>query len=283
MFGPLEASMRSPDLLPIRFDPASAPWRSGGLLPAGTDSSAAGQQPQERTAELYRDRSGQVGAGLWEVRGGATNRSLLADRELFLLLLPASSAGATLTLTPDAGGDPVGVERGQGVILPRGGRHSWRQPPGSTLVLAYLYFADDAAPSEPAGPAVACTGAEAAPPVDTARSDTSRYIPPVPRQHMRLLFTDPSQQFLSVLWDTTTMHTRPLPHPGNPPCPNGQIELAFLTAGACTIVNGDGVPSDFVAGEAYLVPRGMTYSWHSEGFTRKIAANFRPRLTSTGT
>jgi hypothetical protein len=42
--------------------------------------------------------------------------------------------------------------------------------------------------------------------------------------------------------DTTTMHTRPLLHAGNPPCPQGQIELAYLVAGACTIVNGDGNP-----------------------------------------
>ena len=50
------------------------------------------------------------------------------------------------------------------------------------------------------------------------------------------------------------MHTRPLPFPGNPPMPLGQIEFAFITEGSVTIVNGDGAESRFAAGERGPVP-----------------------------
>ena len=52
LFGPLGACLLRreghPDLLPIRFDPSTAPWRPGGLLPPPAGVT------QQRSHEYYR-------------------------------------------------------------------------------------------------------------------------------------------------------------------------------------------------------------------------------------
>ena len=187
-------------------------------------------------------------------------------------------------------GEVLVARPGLAVNFPRGsGPYTWSQSAADRVVAAYMYayFAPLPPPvsvastierseGQPAPPARVVGGDAEADEVDTSKGDTSRYIGTIPTQHLKILHADTTGQLVSVLWDTTTMHTRPLPHPGNPPCPLGQIEFAYIVEGACTIRNGSGIETRFVAGEGYLVPRGMVYEWHSEGFTRKIACNFKP-------
>merc|ERR1719428_1590719 len=91
------------------------------------------------------------------------------------------------------------------------------------------------------------TGDVEAPRIEMEKFDTSRYLGEVPTQHLKSFYSDKTGQFGSALWDTTTMHTKPLPHPGNPPVPHGQIEYTYLVKGECTIRNGDGIDSHFKA------------------------------------
>ncbi len=262
MFGPLDIPHKNNqrDLLPIRFQSATAPWQPGGLLPAG--------MMQQRIATYYSDTRAAVSAGLWEVRGAVMDVPIPAsDKCLFLMLLPESVGSVSISC--NVTGEVVEPTAEQAIIIPEGAQYTWRQPAGAIVVAAFESFSSTVVSTSAQPPAsefsvntpialIVVDGDEEASLVDTTMSDTSRYIGTIPTQHLKHLYTDQSGQMTSVLWDTTAMHTRPLPHAGNPPCPNGQIEFAYLVEGGCTIRNGDGIDSTFTAGEGYLVPRGMT-------------------------
>ena len=109
--------------------------------------------------------------------------------------------------------------------------------------------------------------AEAIPPV--GEQDTSRYIGAVPTQHVKSYYSDPTGQFTVGIWDTTEMHTKPLPFVRN--------ELMFILEGEVTITNADGIASTFKAGDTFMVPKGMSYQWDSKGTVRKIFCIFQPK------
>jgi uncharacterized cupin superfamily protein len=47
-----------------------------------------------------------------------------------------------------------------------------------------------------------------------------------------------------------------------------------------TITNGDGVARTFSKGDTFLVPKGMTYQWDSQGYVKKIFCIFQPKATA---
>jgi uncharacterized cupin superfamily protein len=211
MFGALDIPHRrqQQDLLPIRFSPSSAAWRLGGLLPP-----PAGAM-QQRMHTYYRDTSGAVSAGLWEVRGAVLDVPIPSgDRDLFLMLLPSSVGRVTLTCS--ATGEVLEATAGQAIVLPQDAEYTWRQAADTVVVAAFEAFNPALAPSSsssakqqpPAAVSLLATvadGRDAAAAVDTSAADTSRYIGTIPTQHSKRLHNDRTGQMVAVLWDTTTM------------------------------------------------------------------------------
>ena len=101
--------------------------------------------------------------------------------------------------------------------------------------------------------------------------DESRYLGAVPEQHVQITFTDATGQMTVGVWDTTEMHTKPLPFARN--------ELMHILEGTVTITDGDGTATTFSAGDTFLVPQGMSYQWDSEGYVKKIFCIFKARET----
>ena len=99
--------------------------------------------------------------------------------------------------------------------------------------------------------------------------DTSRYVGDVPDQGIKVFFQDATQQMTVGLWETSEMHTKPLPFVRN--------ELMHILEGEVTITDGTGGSTTFKAGDTFMVPKGMIYQWDSVGTVRKIFCIFQPK------
>ncbi len=169
----------------------------------------------------------------------------------------------------DQNGHEETISTGQSFVLPKGMPRIWKQT--ETVRKFYVIFKDSSGiePEDPSALAIErIDPASALSLVDQEKQDTSRYLDGVPTQHIHAPFQDLTGQMLVGLWDTTDMHTKLLPFAKN--------EFMRLLDGSVTITNREGVAHTFNAGDTFLLPRGITYQWDSEGYVRKIFCIFQP-------
>lgn len=248
------------DLKPIRFDadgPAGTGLQTWEEIPA---SALVAGTPVQRGHNYFTDDTGTLTAGVWDCTPMTTKSAPYSVNE-FMLVLEGS-----VTIVHDDGREWT-IKAGESFVIPKGAPVVWKQ----TEYMRKFYVILDDAELE-AGAADTLTvrkpdPAEKIPAV--GEQDTSRYIGDVPTQHVKAYYSDPTGQYTVGIWDTTEMHTRPLPFVRN--------ELMHILEGEVTITNGDGVASTFKAGDTFLVPKGMSYQWDSKGTVRKIFCIFQPK------
>ena len=220
-------------------------------------------EPVQRAHTYFDDDTGTLTCGVWECTPMTTKLSPHAVNEFMYIL-----DGAVGIV--DQNGHEKTISAGQSFVLPKGMPRIWKQT--ETVRKFYVIF-DDPSGIEPEDPgALAVERIEPAGAlslVDQEKQDTSRYVGEVPTQHIHVGFQDLTGQLLIGVWDTTDMHTKLAPFPKN--------EIMHLLDGSVTITNHEGVAHTFNAGDTFVLPRGITYQWDSEGYVRKIFCIFNPK------
>ncbi|MDA0220570.1 MAG: cupin domain-containing protein [Proteobacteria bacterium] len=248
------------DLKPIAFHadgPAGKGLETWEEIPA---SALVAGTPVQRGHNYFTDETGTLTAGVWDCTPMTTKCEPYSVNE-FMYVLEGS-----VTIVHENGTEWT-IRAGESFVIPKGAPVTWKQ----TEYMRKFYVILDDAELE-AGAADTLTvrrpdPAEAIPAV--GEQDTSRYIGAVPTQHVKSYYSDPTGQFTVGIWDTTEMHTKPLPFVRN--------ELMFILEGEVTITNADGIASTFKAGDTFMVPKGMSYQWDSKGTVRKIFCIFQPK------
>lgn len=251
------------DLNVIAFDrdgPKDAglqPWEEipASALVAGT--------PVQRGHNYFTDGTGTLTAGVWDCTPMTSKLEPYSVNEYMHVL------EGSVTIVHENGQEET-ISAGQDFVIPKGAPVQWKQT--EYMRKFYVIFDD---PSGDVGKPETLTvrrpfGDDSLTPV--GEQDTSRYIGGVPEQHIKVYYSDPTGQMTVGIWDTTEMHTKPLPFARN--------ELMHLLEGTVTITNGDGVARTFTKGDTFMVPKGITYQWDSEGYVKKIFCIFQPKAAA---
>ncbi len=247
------------DLQVIQFE-NNGPVDSGLVLwdPIPAESVTDGS-PVQHGHTYFNDSTGTLSAGVWTCTPFTAKLTPYAVNE-FMYVLEGS-----VTII-DADGHEETIRAGESFVVPKGMPSIWKQT--QNIRKFYVIF-DDPSGQSPENPSrLSVRRLDPATTMTPAREqDESRYIGAVPEQHLYPVFTDMTGQMTVGIWDTTEMHTKPLPFARN--------ELMHLLEGNVTITNGDGMARTFSAGDTFLVPQGMTYQWDSEGYVKKIFCIFQ--------
>lgn len=252
------------DLEVIQFEnngPADADLVLWDPIPA--ESLTAGN-PVQHGHTYFNDSTGTLTAGVWTCTP-FTAKLVPYEVNEFVCVLEGS-----VTIIDEDGHEET-VRAGESFVVPKGMPSIWKQT--EDIRKFYVIFDE---PSRQTLENSSSLSVRRLDPTVTmtpiGEQDETRYIGGVPEQHLHLVFTDMTGQMTVGIWDTTEMHTKPLPFARN--------ELMRLLEGSVTITNGDGVARTFSAGDTFLVPQGMTYQWDSEGYVKKIFCIFQAQRGS---
>jgi uncharacterized cupin superfamily protein len=247
------------DLRPIAF---SAQGPDSGLetweqIPA--EALTAGE-PVQTGHNYFTDDTGTMTAGVWTCTPMTGKAGPYGVNEYMLVL------EGSVTMIHEDGTENT-VSAGESFVIPKGTPCVWKQ----TENIRKFYVIHD----DPSGEALDADGlnirtfAHDMTLTPVGEQDTSRYIGDVPTQGTTVFFQDATQQMTVGLWETTEMHTKPLPFVRN--------ELMHILEGEVTITDGTGKSNTYKAGDTFLVPKGMIYQWDSVGTVRKIFCIFQPK------
>ena len=248
------------ELSPIQFlanGPQGSGLQPGDVIdPSGLDAG----EPVQHQHNYFTDQTGQLSAGVWTCTPMTAKFGPYSVNE-FMLVLEGS------VTIEDQNGHEETIRAGEAFIIPKGMPCRWKQT--EFIRKFYVIFDDPSGQQSPDPDQLKViridAGAEAA---AIGEQDTSRYIGDTPSQHLLNVFSDVTKQMNIGLWDTTDMHTKPLPIQRN--------ELMHITAGTVTISHDSGPGQVFAAGDTFMVPKGMSYQWDSEGYVSKIYCIFQP-------
>ena len=85
-----------------------------------------------------------------------------------------------------------------------------------------------------------------------------------PRQRGRMYFDAPDIGLCAGVWDCTAFEGTMAPYSVD--------EFMILLEGAVTVTEASGRVTRVEAGEAFVIPRGLTCAWKQDGYVRKIFA-----------
>ena len=248
---------------PILFERKGPTETSLVEWPAIDHGNLTAGEPVQRGHTYFDDDTGTLTCGVWECTPMTSKLRPHAVNEFMYIL------DGALTIV-DQNGNEETISAGQSFVLPKGMRRIWKQT--ETMRKFYVIFNDPSGigPEDPGALAIErIDPASALSLVDQEKQDTSRYLGEVPTQHIHVPFQDLTGQLLAGVWDTTDMHAKLLPFAKN--------ELMHMLDGSVTISNRESVAHTFNAGDTFLLPRGITYRWDSEGYVRKIFCIFQPK------
>jgi len=249
------------DLVPILLEthgPADSGLTEWEPIPAAALNAGT---PVQRGHQYFADPSGRLTAGVWDCTPMTTVMEPYSVDEFMVVL-----EGSVTIVQADGRAETMCA--GDCFAIPKGLDCAWHQD--EYIRKFYVIFDDPAAAPTSDPKRLQLTRLDlgaALPPI--GEQDTSRYRNGVPVQHLHNAFSDASGQMNVGLWDTTDMHTRPLPFARN--------ELMHLLEGEVTLTNGDGQRFGFRAGQTFMVPKGISYQWDSSGYVRKVYCTFTPK------
>ena len=227
--------------------------------PISSEGVALGE-PVQHCHTYFDDSTTTLTAGVWTCTPFTAKPSPYAVNELMIVL-----EGAITIINEQGVEETIGA--GQGFVIPKGMPSTWKQ---TEFVRKFYVIFDDPSEQKPIAPGA--LGLHRLDPnvamAPLGDLDPSRYEGSVPTQHINTIFTDATGQMTAGLWASTAMHVKPYVFMRN--------ELMHLLEGSVTITNGDGIARTFSAGDTFLVPKGMTYQWHSDGYVKKIFCIFEP-------
>ena len=249
------------DLNVIQFHSAGPSGRTLSPCAPLAPEGVADGNPEQHGHTYFTDTTGTLTAGVWTSTPYTETPNVCGVNE-FMLVLEGS-----VGIVDDSGNETI-FKTGDAFVMPKGMSNHWHQT--EFMRKFYAIFDDPSGETadDPASPKLS-TIERSVNMAAVGKQDESRYIGEVPEQHLLLAFSDFTKQMSVGVWDTTEMHTKPLPFVRN--------ELMHLLEGSVTITNGDGVARKFSVGDTFLVPQGMIYQWDSDDYVKKIFCIFQPR------
>jgi uncharacterized cupin superfamily protein len=98
------------------------------------------------------------------------------------------------------------------------------------------------------------------------------FLGPVPVQHERRWFADPTGQLTVRIWDTTACHHKSRP---------AQVhEWTHVLDGSITLTDAAGMAHNFKKGDTFVAALGTVYGWRSPGYFRAIHSALRPKAVA---
>ena len=220
----------------------------------------ASGDPVQRGHQYFGTENDRVISGVWDCTEFAQVRCPYEVDE-FMIVLDGS------IIIEDAAGRRQVFRAGEAFILPKYTDCAWIQ---SEPALKYYFIHDNPNSKTPVDAESLSairidTGAGLARVGDL---DDAQFVGGIPDMGMNILYSDPSGKFSVGVWESGPME--------RVPGTLARSELMHILEGSGTIINGDGVEFRFNAGDTFLVPIGMGYRWHSEGYVKKIFCSYTP-------
>jgi uncharacterized cupin superfamily protein len=237
--------------------PAIARYSSAATLEKWPD------YPEEEIAAGSRGQSGHMyfedgksglSTGVWQAEASTTRWMEYPVHEFMMIL------EGKVTIETERGN--LSVKAGESFVIPKGLRLRWIQ---KQRVKKFFVIFEGGEPAPKRGAIKIDPGAmlEPSPP-----PSADMLLSPVPTQHSRDVFTDPSGRFNVGVWDTTGYRRRQIDFPRH--------ELMHLLEGSVTFTDDAGLNQTFTKGDTFFVPLGTPNAWKSEGYLRKIFCIVQP-------
>jgi len=246
----MDANPTKPRIIPFSASARLEAWED---FPA--EEIASGTRKQNGHLWLD-DKARGLSAGIWE-QGANESRWMDYPVTEFMAVLE----GEVVIIEEKRS---VTIKAGQSFIIPKGLRCRWTQPGHVKKFFVIFTGPEKADPS--AGTIIVDTEAPLSP---SEPPPASMLNSPVPTQHTREVYTDPSGQFTVGVWQTTGYERKLIDFTRH--------ELMHLLEGSVTFTDDKGRTQSFKAGDTFFVPLGTPNAWKSEGTLRKIYCIFQPK------
>lgn len=242
--------MPKPSVIPFRRSIPLDDW------PPYPDSEIASGARGCRGKFLFADETSGLMAGVWEAEANIGRWVDYPWHEVVIVL-----DGEVVMAEPDR---ETVIGPGEAFVIAKGTRCAWHQ--AGYVRKFFMAFASGPAANDRGGVFKFDPQATLDPSTPPA---PEMLHSPVPVQHARSYYTDPSGQFSAGLWDTTGYHRKLIDFPRH--------ELMHLIEGSVTFTDAEGRSQTFNAGDTFFVPCGTPNSWKSEGYLRKIYCILQPK------
>jgi uncharacterized cupin superfamily protein len=223
---------------------------------------AFGEPPIQRGYRYLDDAEHGVFASVWDSTPITTTIHTFPRSEFFRVL------DGSVTIIDVAGREST-FRAGDCFVFPQGLVSVWKQ---TEYFRKYAVGFTDASAPEPADPAdLQVVRLDPNAPLEvTAAPVAETLLGPVPVQHARQWFADPTGQLTVSVWDTTACHRKPRPA--------SRHEWMHILDGSVTLTDAAGTAHRFATGDSYLVPLGTVYGWQCDAYLRAIYCTFQPKV-----
>jgi len=238
----------------VRFDSRAVlePW------PDFPDAEVCAGDRSHRGHRWIDDKAHGLGAGVWEAEANLGRWTDWPVHEFVLVL-----DGEVVMVEADR---ETVFGPGAAFVIPKGCRCIWNQ---CGYLKKFMVIFDNPAPvAAPRDTRIVAVDT-AGPLAPSTPPAPAMLLSPVPVQHARDCYTDPSGRFSVGVWDTTGYHRKLIDFPRH--------ELMHLLEGSVTLTDDAGRSQTFNAGDTFFVPLGAPNSWKSEGYLRKIYCILQPK------
>lgn len=201
-----------------------------------------------------------LSAGVWDCTPMTTRLAPYPVNEFMLVL-----EGAVTIV--EATGRETTIGAGEGFVLPKGLNCAWKQTGYMRKFYVIFDDASGAAPTDPAALSVIRLDPKAG--LAPIAVDPAPIVGPLPTQHIRNWYEDPTGQWTVGVWDATPYERKFSPFP--------RYELMHLLEGSVTLTDGKGGGQSFTTGDTFLVPMGAPCGWVSREYVRKFYCTFQPK------
>ena len=249
-----------------RMQPEGIPGKAledwGGYPPETLDAGT----PQQHGVLYLDDTVHKVTAGVWTCTAMTGKMGAWSSNEFMVLL------EGTVNVVHHSG-EELTVHAGECFVIPKGTICQWKQP---GFVRKFFVIEENSAIS----------GADDPTRLKAFKVDTSAALPAAkgpdpaliigeqqPTWGDRLVYEDPSGQFLVGVWSTTPYRRKTIDFPRH--------ELMLLLEGSVTISDDQGDEQTFNAGETILVEKGTRMGWSNGEPVKKVYCIYLPKAVAT--
>lgn len=221
--------------------------------------------PAQRGYSYLDDSANKVIAGVWECTPMTGKMGAWSSNEFMVIL-----EGSVTVVHED--GEELRVDAGECFMIPKGTMCQWKQ----SERVKKLYVIDES----PANARPANSNKLRAVKIDTkAALDPAKGPDPAlvvggepPTWHDRLVYEDPTGQFMVGVWSTTPYERKTIEFPRH--------ELMLLLEGSVTIKDGRGDNKTFRAGDTLFIEKGASVGWLSTEPVRKVYCIYLPKAAA---
>ncbi len=244
--------------------PEGAHGKLGSLQPVSADKLAHGELPVVRGYRWLDDTEHGMFFSVWDSSPVTLKFLPFPNYELFFVV------DGSLTIV-EPGNRVSNFRAGDFFIFPQGCVRQWKQ---TGYFRKYAVGFKDANWQAPADPATLRSirldlgaGLE-----KVSASPPDSFLGPVPVQHERRWFDDPTGQLTVRVWDSTACHHKPSAAPSN--------EWMHVLDGSIALTDAAGEAYQFKKGDTFVVLLGTVYGWECTGYFRAVHATLKHKTSA---